>query len=41
MKYLVYWQTFELTKIDATDKLKVFFNYKGEDVEVELEREEI
>ena len=41
MKYLVYWQTFELTKIDATDKLKVFFNYKGEEVEVELEREEI
>ena len=39
MKYLIYWQTFDLTKYDATNTLKVFFNYKGEDVVVELERE--
>lgn len=39
MKYLIYWQTFDLTKYDATNTLKVFFNYKGDDVVVELERE--
>lgn len=39
MRYLIYWQTFDLTKYNATNTLKVFFNYKGEDVVVELERE--
>ena len=41
MKYLVYWQTFELTKLNATDNLTIYFNYKGEDVKIELQREEI
>lgn len=39
MKYLIYWQTFDLTKHDATNTLKVFFKYKNEDVIVELEKE--
>ena len=39
MKYLIYWQTFDLTKYDATNTLKVFLKYKNEDVIVELEKE--
>lgn len=38
MKYLVHWQTFDLTKYDATNTLKIYFNYKGENVTVELEK---
>lgn len=39
MKYLIYWQTFNLTKYDATNTLKLFFKYKNEDVIIELEKE--
>ena len=35
---VAYWQTFELTKFDATKTLKVFINYKQKDVEIILER---
>lgn len=38
MKYLNYWQTFTLTKYDATDKIKIYINYKGEDVYIYLKR---
>lgn len=38
MKYLNYWQTFTMTKYDATDKLKIYMNYKGEDVYIVLKR---
>ena len=38
MKYLNYWQTFNMTKYDATDKLKIYLNYKGEDVYILLKR---
>lgn len=33
-----YWQTFNLTKYDASQNLKVFLNYKEEDIIIELER---
>lgn len=33
-----YWQTFNLTKYDASQNLKIFLNYKGEDIIIELER---
>lgn len=33
-----YWQTFNLTKQEATKNLKVYLKYNGEDVFIELER---
>lgn len=36
--HIFYWQTFELTKFDATNTLKVFINYKQKDIEIILER---
>lgn len=39
MKYLIHWQTFNLTKYDTTDLLNVYFNYKGENVLIKLEKE--
>lgn len=35
---ITYWQTFTLTKYDATDTLKVFINYKQKDIQIGLER---
>ncbi len=35
---VTYWQTFNLTKYDATEKLKVHLKYKGEDILIELEK---
>lgn len=33
-----YWQTFNLTKYEITDILKVFLKYKNEDIYIELEK---
>ena len=33
-----YWQTFNLTKYDAANQIKVYINYKGKDITIELER---
>lgn len=33
-----YWQTFNLTRYDATDNLKVHLKYKQQDIVIELER---
>lgn len=33
-----YTKTFDITKYESTNKLKVYFKYKGEDVIIELER---
>ncbi len=33
-----YWQTFSYTKYDATNKIKIVFKYRGQDVEINLER---
>lgn len=35
---ITYWQTFNLTKYDTTENLKVYLNYNGEDIFIELER---
>ena len=35
---VTYWQTFNLTKYDATENLKVHLKYKGEDILIELEK---
>lgn len=34
---LRHWQTFDLTKYDATENLKVVFEFKGEEIIIELE----
>lgn len=34
---LIHWQTFNLTKYDATDNLKVVFEFNGEEIIIELE----
>ena len=39
MKYLVHWQTFDLTKYDATNTLKLYFDYKDEMITIELEKD--
>ena len=36
---ITYWQTFNLTKYEASTDLKVYLKYKGENIIVELERE--
>ena len=33
-----YWQTYNLTSYDATQNLKIYLQYKGEDIFIELER---
>lgn len=38
MSYLLHWQTFNLNKYNATDNLKVYINYNGEDIVIELKR---
>lgn len=38
MKYLLHWQTFSLNKYSATNSLKLYLNYNGEDIVIELER---
>lgn len=38
MKFLNYWQTFDMTKYDATNRLKIYINYKGEDVYIILHK---
>ena len=38
MSYLVHWQTFNLNKYNATNHLKLYLNYNGEDICVDLER---
>ncbi len=38
MSYLLHWQTFNLNKYNATDTLKVYINYNGEDIVIELKR---
>ncbi len=38
MSYLLHWQTFNLNKYNATDTLKVYINYNGEDIIIELKR---
>ena len=38
MKYLVYWQTFDMNKYNATDEIKISLNYKGDDVEIILKK---
>ncbi len=35
---ITYWQTFTLTKYDATDKLTIYIQYKQNNVKIELER---
>ena len=35
---ITYWQTFSLTKYDATNYLTVFIKYKQKDIKIELER---
>ena len=35
---VTYWQTFNLTKYDATENLKVHLKYKGADILIELEK---
>lgn len=36
MKYLNYWQTFNMTTQNATNKLTIYVNYKGEDMYIKL-----
>lgn len=36
--HIIHWQTFTLNKYNTTNILKIYMNYKGEDVEIELER---
>ena len=38
MSYLLHWQTFNLNKYNATNTLKIYMNYNGEDIIIELER---
>lgn len=38
MKYLLHWQTFSLNKYSATNSMKLYLNYKREDIVIELER---
>lgn len=38
MKYLNYWQTFDMPSKKATDKLTIYINYKGEDLYIKLKR---
>lgn len=38
MSYLLHWQTFNLNKYNATNSLKLYLNYLGEDIVIELER---
>ena len=36
--HIIHWQTFTLNKYNTTNSLKIYMNYKGENVEIELER---
>ena len=38
---LRHWQTFDLTKYNSTDTLKVVFELNGKQIEIELERKKI
>lgn len=38
MKYLNYWQTFNMGSKDATNKLTIYINYKGENMYIHLKR---
>lgn len=40
MNYLLHWQTFNLNKYNTTKTLKIYMNYNGEDIVIELERED-
>ena len=35
---ITYWQTFSLTKYNATNKLSVYIEYKQKSIKIELER---
>lgn len=38
--YLLHWQTFNLNKYKTTKTLKIYINYNGEDIVIELERKD-
>lgn len=40
MNYLLHWQTFNLNKYNTTKTLKIYMNYNGEDIVIELERKD-
>lgn len=40
MNYLLHWQTFNLNKYKTTKTLKIYMNYNGEDIVIELERKD-
>lgn len=40
MNYLLHWQTFNLNKYKTTKTLKIYINYNGEDIVIELERKD-